>query len=338
MPVDMPSKRRLNDVHGRHISYVRMSITDRCNMRCQYCMAEDMQFLPSSDRLTTDEIISLAHKFVDRGISKIRITGGEPLVHPDIIAIAQGIGSRIGSGLEEVSLSTNGALLVRYASALFSAGIRRINISLDTLDAQTFSAITRGGKLDQVLCGIKAAQDAGISVKINMVAMCTVNPAMLLPMLDFCQTQHLGLTIIESMPIGDTGGQMASEFIAMNEFLYPIGGMQAMIPIAYHSAGPARYYRLADYPGLKIGIISAISNNFCDNCNRIRVTASGRVYMCLGKEDHVDLRAALRTDDAALIDAKIDLALRRKPARHNFEDFIGTHDAAVSRHMNVTGG
>lgn len=333
-----PQAAQLRDAHDRQIRYVRLSVTDRCSMRCRYCMAKDMQFLPKTQRLSTDEIIQIGQRLIDRGISKIRLTGGEPLVHPDIVPIAQVLGQHIGQGLDELTLSTNGARLVDYAAPLFAAGIKRVNISLDTLDPVMFDFLTRGGKLVEVLAGIAAAKTAGMSIKINMVALAQSNAAMLVPMLDWCADEGHDLTLIEWMPVGDIDRAMADQFIPLSEFLTPIGGMVALIPNSHNSGGPARYFNHPDYPSLKIGLISALSNNFCSNCNRIRISADGRIYPCLGHEDFIDLRAALRCNDSSTFDTEIDRALRRKPLRHEF--IVGKHapDFAVARHMSVTGG
>jgi GTP 3',8-cyclase len=307
-------------------------------MRCRYCMAEDMQFLPKAQRLSTDEIITIGHRLIDRGITKIRLTGGEPLVHPDIVPIAEALGSRLNSGLEELTLSSNGARLTEFAEPLFAAGIKRVNISLDTLDAAAFADVTRGGKLADVLMGIAEAKAAGMAIKINMVALAQLNKDMLLPMLRWCTDNGHDLTIIEWMPVGDIDRAMAEQFIALDDFLAPIGRIAALQPIGHKSGGPARYYAHPDYPGIKIGLISALSNNFCASCNRIRISVDGRIYPCLGHEEFIDLRAALRGTDPQAFDTEIDRALLRKPLRHDFSVGAAAPSFAVARHMSVTGG
>ena len=311
-------------------------------MRCQYCMAENMHFLPKLARMTANEIITLAHNFIDRGVTRIRLTGGEPLTHPDVITIADNIGSRLGatqSGtLRELTLSTNGALLHKFAAPLCAAGIRRVNISMDTRDPAAFAGITRGGALADVDRGIDAAQSAGLAIKINMVAMRGFNQDQLLPMLEFCNNRGLDLTLIEAMPVGDVDMAMRDAFILMDEFLRPIGGKSALHAVDLRTGGPARYFSTAIAPRVRIGLITALSNNFCAQCNRIRVTASGRVYMCLGQDSHVDLLAPLRAGNTAEFDDRLDLAMRRKSAHHDFDAYSSTTPYAVARHMSVTGG
>ncbi len=330
--------RRLIDVHGRRISYVRMSVTDRCNLRCTYCMPADMRFLPRPELLTADEIVLLAEAFVARGVTRIRLTGGEPLVRKDIAQIVEHIGALRGRGLDEVTLTTNGVRLDRHAAMLAAGGVERVNVSLDTLDPGQFRAITRGGEIGQVLAGIEAARSAGLAVKINMVAQRGINQAELPAMIDYCDARGIDLSLIEAMPLGPEAASSSDSYIALADFIRPLTDTGvALAPALHRTGGPARYYAL---PGkrIRLGLISPLSRNFCDGCNRVRVTATGRVYMCLGREDHVDLRGAVRSGNSEAIDNAIDAALRIKPLAHDFVAAQRDRLPAVSRTMSETGG
>lgn len=322
-------KPAMHDGLGRRITYVRMSLTDRCDLRCRYCMAEDMTFLPRAEVLTADEIVELAQRFVARGVSRIRLTGGEPLVRRDAVAIATDIGRMIGHGLDELTLTTNATRLADHAQGLWDAGIRRINISLDTLDPDRFRHVTRHGDLARVLKGVEAARSAGFSIKINMVVLKGINDGEIVPMLRWCGERGFDLSLIETMPVG----QHIDAFFPLTKARTVIEAQHLLIPSTKRTGGPARYWQVADL-GITLGLISPLTRNFCDSCNRIRVSASGQLYMCLGHDDLVDLRAALRSDKPAQLDDAIDRALRLKPARHDF-DFA---TVATVRHMNVTGG
>jgi GTP 3',8-cyclase len=326
----------LTDGYGRSIDYVRISVTDRCDLRCRYCMAEDMRFLPRAELLTLEEIELIARRLVQRGVRRLRLTGGEPLVRRGIGALAARLGALRDEGLEELTLTTNAMRLADHAPALAAAGVRRINVSLDTLDAAAFRHITRVGDLAQALGGIAAAQAAGIAVKINMVALKGLNEDQLLPMLDWCSTHGCDLTLIETMPLGEIADDRSDHFIALHEFIAPLRARQAIYPIAHRTGGPARYFAVDDTP-VRLGLITPLSDNFCAGCNRMRLTAQGRIYMCLGQDDHVDLRAALREQGVAALDPLLDQALGAKPQAHDFTVERGQRPA-VSRHMSVTGG
>lgn len=323
----------MDDRFGRRIDYVRLSLTDRCDLRCRYCMAEDMTFLPRSDVLTLEEIVALARRFVARGVRRIRLTGGEPLVRRDAMVAVEGIGALLGQGLDELTLTTNGTQLARFAVPLFEAGVRRINVSLDSRDPARFRTITRHGDVDQVLRGIDAARDAGLAVKINMVALKDLNDDEIEPMLRWCGTQGFGLSLIETMPLGMIDDDRNDRFVPLTAIKAALEARYAMVPSAVRTGGPARYWTVPEL-GVTLGLISPLTQNFCDSCNRIRVSAAGQLYMCLGHDDHVDLRAALRSGDAAQLDAAVDTALRLKPRRHEFD--LGV--PATVRHMSVTGG
>lgn len=322
-------KPAMHDALGRRISYVRMSLTDRCDLRCQYCMAEKMTFLPRADVLTAEEIIMLARRFVARGVSRIRLTGGEPLVRRDAVDIATQIGRMIGHGLDELTLTTNATRLADHAQGLWDAGIRRINISLDTLDPDRFRHVTRHGDLMRVLEGIEVARSTGFAIKINMVALRGVNDGEIPAMLRWCAARGFDLSLIETMPVG----QHIDAFFPLTEARAAIEAQHVLIPSTKRTGGPARYWQVADL-GITLGLISPLTRNFCDSCNRIRVSAAGQLYMCLGHDDRVDLRAALRSGDPTQLDGAINRSLRTKPARHDFD--LAT--VATARHMNVTGG
>jgi cyclic pyranopterin phosphate synthase len=329
-----PPAASLADGHGRRISYLRLSVTDRCDLRCRYCMAETMTFLPRSAVLTIEEMGDLAERFVARGIRRIRLTGGEPLVRRGIDMLAGRLGALVGDGLDELTLTTNGMRLAEHAAMLAAAGVRRVNVSLDTLDAAAFRHITRVGDLAVALRGIAAARAAGLSVKINMVALAGLNEDQLLPMLDFCAANGCDLTLIETMPLGEVEADRSAHFIPLHRFVAPLRAERAIWPVDKRTGGPARYFAVEDSP-VTLGLITPLSDNFCATCNRIRLTVEGRIYMCLGRDDHVDLRAALR--DGGDVDGLIDTALAGKPRAHDFR--IERKSApAVARHMSATGG
>jgi GTP 3',8-cyclase len=323
----------MNDGFGRRIDYVRLSLTDRCDMRCRYCMAEDMIFLPRSEVLSLEEIVELAHRFVARGVKRIRLTGGEPLARRGALQVAAGIGQLIGNGLDELTMTTNATRLSEFAEPLHDAGIRRINVSLDTRDPERFRYITRQGDLDRVLAGIAAAKAAGLAIKINMVALKGLNEDEIEPMLVWCGEQGFGLSLIETMPLGQIDDDRADRFLPLTTVQDALEAKYTLVPSDKKTGGPARYWRVPEL-GATLGLISPLTRNFCDNCNRIRVSASGQLYMCLGHEYKVDLRAALRSGDPAAVDDAVDTALRLKPRRHDFD--LST--PATVRHMSVTGG
>lgn len=326
------------DGFGRSIDYLRLSVTDRCNFRCHYCMPEQQKFLPHRDLLTFAEIETLVQRFIALGIRKIRLTGGEPLVRRDVGTLIDALGGYVRSGaLSELTLTTNGSRLAEFAPTLAAAGVRRINVSLDTLDPGDFRRISRGGDLQQVLDGTKAARSIGLDIKINMVALKGQNESALLPMAEFCAENGHDLTLIETMPLGADVHGRNDDFITLEQFAAPLRSEWNITPLAYQSAGPARYYQVEPL-GLRLGLITPLSHNFCDQCNRIRLTTDGKIFMCLGSDLHVDLRKALRGQTAGDVDDLLRKAMRLKPLRHNFEDQLVTPALRLARHMNATGG
>ena len=323
----------MQDGFGRRIDYVRLSLTDRCDLRCRYCMAEEMVFLPRNDVLTLEEIADLARRFVARGVTRIRLTGGEPLARRGAVQVARDIGKLIGSGLDELTMTTNATRLAEHAGSLWDAGLRRINVSLDTLKPDRFRHITRTGDLTRVLDGIEAARVQGFAVKVNMVALRGLNDDEIVPMLRWCGERGFGLSLIETMPLGQVEDDREDRFFPLTEARARIEVDYALVPSTQRTGGPARYWQVAEL-GVTLGLISPLTRNFCDSCNRIRVSAAGQLYMCLGHEDNVDLRAALRSGDEAALNVAIDHALRLKPARHEFDLSV----PATARHMSVTGG
>ena len=329
--------RALIDGFGRRISYLRISVTDRCDLRCRYCMSEAMTFLPKSEILSLEEIAALADAFVARGVSKIRLTGGEPLVRRGVPELAKMIGRHLGHGLDELTLTTNGNNLARQAEGLFDAGMRRINVSLDSRDPARFRHITRWGDVGKVLDGIAAAKAAGLAIKINMVALKGFNEDEIVPMLRWCAAEGHDLTLIETMPLGAIDEDRVDRYLPLDGVRAQLAEAFTLVPLAHRSGGPARYYRVEEL-GVRLGLITPLTENFCDGCNRVRVTAEGRLYMCLGHDDRVDLKDALRRGGPAALDAAIDEALAIKPLRHAFRIDARAAAPAVARHMSVTGG
>ncbi len=332
-----PAATSMTDGLGRRIDYLRISVTDRCDLRCRYCMAERMQFLPKNQVLTLEEIALLADLFIARGVRRIRLTGGEPLVGRDIIDLIRRIGRHLDAGLQELTLTTNGTRLADHAEVLHDAGVRRINVSLDSLQADRFAHITRGGDLTAVLRGLDAARAAGLAVKINMVALKDINADEILPMLRWCDSQGFDLTLIETMPLGETGEDRTDHYLPLSYVAQAIDAHHALTPIAARTGGPARYHDVEGL-GIRLGLITPLTRNFCADCNRMRMTCEGKIYMCLGHDDHVDFKAALRSGGLAAVEPLVDRALRRKPAAHDFRIGAGAPTAAVQRHMSVTGG
>ena len=321
------------DSFGRRITYVRMSVTDRCDLRCRYCMAEKMKFMPRRDVLDFEEIATLADVLIARGVRRIRLTGGEPLVRRDVMHLVERLGSRIGDGLDEVTLTTNGTQLSKHAEGLIAAGVRRINVSLDTLDPQRFAHITRRDRLGQVLEGIEAAASAGLTIKINMVALAGVNEDEFDTMLAWCGARGFDLTLIETMPLGEVEDHRPERYLSLQDVLADLQQRWTLTPSLHRSGGPARYYDV-DKAGIRLGLITPMSHNFCDGCNRIRIAATGTVYGCLGHEQKVELRDILRLGGPVAVDAALDELLAGKPQRHSFD----LARPATARHMNVTGG
>ena len=328
----------LVDPFGRHITYVRASVTDRCDYRCVYCMPEHMTFLPKADLLTLEEIDRLCSAFVRRGVRKIRLTGGEPLVRRDVMNLFGWLARHLESGaLDELTLTTNGSQLAKHAAGLAKIGIRRINVSLDTLDPERFRTLTRWGRHADVLAGIEAARDAGLKIKINTVALKGVNEDEILSLADWCGRQGFDLTFIEVMPMGEVGAMRLDQFLSVTEVRARLAARWTLRDVDDRTGGPARYVRVAE-TGQRIGFITPLTHNFCEGCNRVRITCTGKMFMCLGQEDAADLRGVLRassTDDR-LMEA-IDAAIARKPKGHDFV-IDRRNRPAVSRQMSVTGG
>ncbi len=326
------------DPFGRKVSYLRVSVTDRCDFRCTYCMAENMTFLPRKDLLTLEELDRLCSVFIEKGVRKLRLTGGEPLVRKNILSLIRNLGRHLKSGaLDELTLTTNGSQLGRFAGELADAGVRRINVSLDTLDPEKFRAITRWGRFDQVMKGLAAAQKAGLAVKINMVALKGVNDDELIPMLRWCGDEGFDLTYIETMPMGEINDSRGDHYLSLKDVRERIEEVFTLEQSDYRTGGPARYCTVRE-TGRRVGFISPLSHNFCESCNRVRLTCTGTLYMCLGQEDATDLRAPLRASESnELLHQAIDAAIARKPKGHDFA-VERLNEAAVARHMSVTGG
>ena len=325
----------LTDGFGRRISYVRMSVTDRCDLRCRYCMAETMRFVPRDEVLSFEEIVELADLFIARGVTRIRLTGGEPLVRKGIGFLAKELGARIGRGLEELTMTTNGTQLSRFAPALFDAGIRRVNVSLDSRNPELFRHITRRGDLGQVLAGIAAAARVGLRIKINMVALKGLNESEIAPMLSWCVSEGHDLTLIETMPLGEIEEDRTKHYLPLSDVHARLEREFQLIPSQSRTGGPARYFEV-DGNGVRLGFITPLTLNFCDGCNRIRVTATGTVFGCLGHDQRVELRDLLRGGGADAAAEALDRLLAGKPKGHQFR--IEGALPAVSRHMSVTGG
>lgn len=331
----------LVDTLGRQVTYLRLSVTDRCDLRCSYCMSERMAFLPKQDLLTLEELETIAIAFIRRGVRKVRLTGGEPLVRRNILLLVQRLGRHLGGGLDELTLTTNGTRLAEFAAPLKDAGVQRVNVSLDSLCPERFREITRRGALAPVLAGIDAAQAAGLKVKINTVVLKNQNADEIPAMIEWAHARGMDLTLIEVMPLGDTGEDRMDQFVPLSQIKDQLSQHWTLSELSERilSTGPARQFRVSETGG-KVGFITPLTNNFCTGCNRMRVTALGRIYMCLGQEDHVDLRDALRNsaDPLDALEDCLDRATRRKPARHNFDISKRGDTPALPRHMSATGG
>jgi cyclic pyranopterin phosphate synthase len=323
----------LIDSFGRRIDYVRLSVTDRCDLRCRYCMAEKMEFLPRSELLTLEEMVQLADAFIARGVTRIRLTGGEPLVRRGVGDLVRWLGERLGNGLEELTLTTNGTQLARFADDLFAAGVRRVNVSLDSLDADRFRHITRRGDLALVLDGIAAARAAGLRLKINMVALKGLNEDEIEAMARWCGAEGHDLTLIETMPLGLVEEDRTDRYLPLDAVKRGLEERFTLTPSLRRTSGPARYYEVAEL-GLKLGLITPLTGNFCAGCNRVRVTATGTVYGCLGQDQKIEFRDLMRA--GAPLDPALDALMRAKPQGHDFH--IAARRPAVARHMSVTGG
>ena len=323
------------DPFGRTISYLRVSVTDRCDLRCVYCMAEDMTFLPKRDVLSLEELEALCTAFIRRGVKKLRLTGGEPLVRRDVMTLVGRLGRQIGHGLEELTLTTNGTQLAKHARGLADAGVRRINVSIDTLDPARFTRITRWGKLNQVLDGVAAAKAAGLHVKVNAVALRGENEDELADMLAWCGAEGHDLCLIETMPMGDIEGDRTDQYLPLSIVRARLRQRFSLNETSFNTGGPARYFDVAE-TGTRVGFITPMTHNFCESCNRVRLTCTGTLYMCLGQDDAADLRGVLRSGGD--LDAAIAEAIRRKPKGHDFIIDRRTTAPSVARHMSLTGG
>ncbi|TDI62768.1 MAG: GTP 3',8-cyclase MoaA [Alphaproteobacteria bacterium] len=329
----------LVDPFGREITYLRLSVTDRCDFRCTYCMAENMTFLPKKEVLTLEEMDRLCTAFVDNGVRKVRITGGEPLVRREVMTLFRRLGRHLDTGrLEELTITTNGSQLSRFADELYDCGIRRINVSLDTLDPDRFREITRWGNLNKVLAGIEAALHAGLKVKINTVALKGVNEGELTSLIEWAHGMGMDLTLIETMPMGDIDEDRTAHYLPLSVVRGRLQEQWNLEDIDYQTGGPARYMRVKETGG-RIGFITPLTHNFCESCNRVRLTCTGVLYMCLGQSHSADLRAPLRADQSnEMLNAAINEAITRKPKGHDFVIDRRRPQVSVARHMSVTGG
>ena len=337
--VSPPPKLPMVDPFGRTVSYLRVSVTDRCDFRCIYCMSEHMTFLPKKDLLTLEELDRLCSAFVSKGVRKLRITGGEPLVRKNIMWLFRALSRHLKSGaLEELTLTSNGSQLPKYAQELADLGVRRINISLDTLNANRFKAVTRWGDSSQVMAGVDAADKAGLKIKLNAVALKGVNEDEFDDLIRFAHGRGMDLTLIETMPMGEIDGDRTDQYLPLSLVRARLMERWTLVDIPYRTGGPARYVEVKETGG-RVGFITPMTHNFCESCNRVRLTCTGTLYMCLGQDDAADLRAPLRmSSDDALLSEAIDEAISRKPKGHDFVIDRRTKKPAVARHMSVTGG
>jgi cyclic pyranopterin phosphate synthase len=327
------------DPFGRSVTYLRVSVTDRCDFRCVYCMPEHMSFLPKADVLSLEELDRLCSAFVKKGVNKLRLTGGEPLVRRDVMKLFRSLARHLNSGaLKELTLTTNGSQLARFAGELVECGVKRINVSVDTLDPDKFRTITRWGDLSKVLAGVTAAQDAGLKIKINTVALRGFNDAEIPSLVAWAHDRGMDITLIETMPMGEVDADRTEQYLPLSLVRADLGKHYSLEPTDERTGGPARYVRVNETGG-RIGFITPLSHNFCESCNRVRLTCTGTLYMCLGQEDAADLRAPLRaSSDDAPLDAAIDEAIGRKPKGHDFVIDRRHNRPAVSRQMSLTGG
>ena len=337
--LDPAAGRGLVDPFGRAITYLRVSVTDRCDFRCVYCMAENMAFLPKADLLTLEELDRVCSAFIAKGVRKLRLTGGEPLVRRGIMTLFSSLSRHLESeALEELTLTTNGSQLAKYAAELKDCGVKRVNVSLDTVDPEKFRAITRWGEIDKVMAGIDAAQAAGLAVKINAVALKGVNEEELPDLLVWAHGRGMDLTLIEVMPLGEIGAGRLDQYLPLSMVRAKLSERYSLDEIDYRTGGPARYMRVRETGG-RLGLITPLTHNFCESCNRVRLTCTGTLYMCLGQEDAADLRTPLRASEANdLLYREIDEAISRKPKGHDFVIDRRNKRPALPRHMSVTGG
>ncbi len=328
----------LVDTFQRRITYLRLSVTDRCDLRCSYCMPERMTFLPRKEVLSLEELYKLSLGFIARGVTKIRVTGGEPLVRRDIVDLFRALGGCLGNGLEELTLTTNATRLSSYADALAAAGVRRVNVSLDTLDRSRFEQISRRDSLSQVLEGIRAAKEAGLKVKINTVALKRINESEITDLVAWAHGEGHDLTLIEVMPLGEVDGDRVDHYLSLTDVRARMEQRWTLVPSNHDTGGPARYFDVAETGG-RVGFITPLTNNFCEGCNRLRVTATGQLFPCLGGSERVDLRAAMRSKAPDQnLHCALDEAMRIKPERHHFDISRRGADPAQPRHMSMTGG
>lgn len=326
------------DPFGRHIHYLRVSVTDRCDFRCVYCMSEHMSFLPKRELLSLEELERLCAAFIRKGVKRIRITGGEPLVRRNVMSLIENLGARIGKDLDELTLTTNASQLARFAEPLFKAGVRRVNVSLDTRDPDRFAKITRWGDFGQVMGCIDAALKVGLRLKINMVALRGINDDEIPAMMEWAHGLGMDLTLIETMPMGDVEGDRVEHYMPLSLVRARLAEHYTLEESTYRTGGPARYVRVEETGG-RLGFITPLTHNFCESCNRVRLTCTGMLYMCLGQNDDADLRTALRGPNSDIrLDAAIDEAISRKPKGHDFVIDRRHKAPALARHMSVTGG
>jgi cyclic pyranopterin phosphate synthase len=334
----MEIKNKLIDPFGREINYLRVSVTDRCDFRCTYCMSEDMQFLPKKDVLSLEEIEEICKSFMKLGTRKIRLTGGEPLVRKGIMQVINNLGKEVGKGLDELTITTNGSQLETKAEELFKAGVRRINVSLDHLDPIKFKEITRWGDLDKVKAGLKIAKEIGLKIKINTVAISEFNEYHLADILNWCGEENFDMTIIEVMPMGDIGKDTRyGQYLPLSKVRAELEKTFTLTDIPERTSGPARYVSVKE-TGRNLGFITPLTHNFCESCNRVRLTCTGTLYMCLGQDDNADLKTVLREQGPDALENAIRHAIGRKPKGHDFEISRQSSNVSVNRHMSLTGG
>ncbi|MGZ5928935.1 MAG: GTP 3',8-cyclase MoaA [Rhizomicrobium sp.] len=328
----------MQDSFGRSITYLRVSVTDRCDFRCVYCMSEHMSFLPKAEVLSLEELERLCLVFVDKGVERLRITGGEPLVRKNVMRLFERLGRRIGNGLKEVTLTTNGSQLAQHAQGLRDAGVRRVNVSLDTRDPERFRRVTRWGELAKVMAGIEAAAKAGLEIKINTVALKGVNEDEIPDLMRWSHAQDFDFTLIETMPLGEVDEDRVDRYLPLSVVRARLEREVTLTPSMHRTGGPARYFDVAETGG-RLGLITPLTHNFCESCNRVRLTCTGTLYMCLGQDDSADLRTPLRASASdAELQAAIDAAMRRKPRGHDFVIDRRTSAPALARPMSLTGG
>ncbi len=329
----------LIDPFGRHVSYLRVSVTDRCDFRCVYCMSENMTFLPKKNVLSLEELDRMCSAFVAKGVRKLRITGGEPLVRRGIMSLFHALGRHLKSGdLDELTLTTNGSQLPKYADELYAAGVRRINVSLDTIDPDKFHDITRWGSLEKVMAGLEAAEKAGLEIKINAVALQGFNDHEIPSMIEWAHGKGYDLTLIETMPLGEIEGDRTDQYLPLSQVRKDLEKNWSLTEIPHKTGGPARYVKVEETGG-RLGFITPLTHNFCESCNRVRITCTGTLYMCLGQDDAADLLAPMRASEGdELLSQAIDEAIGRKPKGHDFIIDRDNSGPAVTRHMSVTGG